>query len=95
MSFELAPAHMQPDQTAKPIEVILLTVKQAAEVLNVPTATIHRLANSGELQSVRIYNQLRIHSDDLLRFARTGSKKANAEGKLVESLSHVGLVVAQ
>jgi excisionase family DNA binding protein len=95
MSIYLAPPHMQPDQTAKPIEVVLLTVKQAAEVLQVSTAVIHRLVNSGELSSVRILNSLRVHSDDLERLVRTGTKKVNMEGKLVESLSHVGLVVAQ
>jgi excisionase family DNA binding protein len=92
--LELAPKHMQPDSTAKPVEVILLTVIQAAAALQVSQRTIFNLIDRGELETIRIGKSLRIHGDILRAFARRGTRK-NHEGKLIESLSPAGLVVAQ
>jgi excisionase family DNA binding protein len=89
--LELAPKHMQPDSTAKPVEVILLTVIQAAAALQVSQRTIFNLIDRGELDTVRIGKSLRIHSDTLQAFARRGTRK-NYAGVEVETLSPSGIV---
>jgi len=66
--IELAPAEMQPKQQ-EPINVYLLTVKQAAQVLQVTPRTIHAHLSTGALQSVKVGGSRRIWSDELLRFA--------------------------
>jgi excisionase family DNA binding protein len=93
--LELAPKNTQSDSAAKPVEVILLTVIQAAAALQVSQRTIFNLIDRGELDTIRIGKSLRIHSDTLQAFARRGTRKPNYEGKLIESLSPAGIVQAQ
>lgn len=70
--LELAPAAMQPSRDVAPIEILLLTIPQAARVLQISTRTVETLVSNGQLKSVTIGKSRRIFSDDLRDFARTG-----------------------
>jgi excisionase family DNA binding protein len=64
----------------KPIEVLLITTKQAAEFLQISERTVHSLIANRQLPSIKIGKSRRIFTDDLRTFARTGVdeiKKAN------------------
>jgi excisionase family DNA binding protein len=56
----------------KPIEVILVTAKQAAQILGVSERTIYNLMYVKALSSVKIGNRRRFHSDELKRLATHG-----------------------
>jgi excisionase family DNA binding protein len=56
----------------KPIEVLLITTKQAAEFLQISERTVHSLIASKQLPSVNIGKSRRIFTDDLRNFARVG-----------------------
>lgn len=49
---------------------VLLTYKQAGNVLNISERMIRRLADEGQLQAVRIGRAVRIHRDDLDAYAQ-------------------------
>lgn len=65
----------------EPIEVLLVTTKQAAQALQVSERTIFNLLASGRLPSVKVGGSRRIFTDDLKAFARAGveeiTKKAD------------------
>ncbi len=46
----------------------VLTVREAAQLARVGKNTMYALVNSGEIQSVRIGNQIRISRVELYRF---------------------------
>jgi excisionase family DNA binding protein len=49
----------------------LLTIEDAAQILNVSTKTVRRLIKAGDLPFVRIANKsIRIHSNDLEWYIR-------------------------
>lgn len=68
LGLELAPAHMQP-KPQQPVNVYLLTIKQAAAFLQVTTRTIHAHIATGALESVKVGGSRRIWSDELMKFA--------------------------
>ena len=63
-----------PNAGAAPIEVLLLTVPQAAQALQLSTRTIENLIASGQLKSLKVGGTRRIFSDDLRDFARVGAE---------------------
>jgi len=87
--IELAPKNMQPDHTVQPIEVLLYTVPQVAKMLQVSTRTVFHLIARGQLPTVKIGTSLRIFSDELLHFARTGTRRIAEACK--ESLAERGI----
>jgi excisionase family DNA binding protein len=56
----------------EPIEVLLVTTKQASDALQVCERTIFNLLASGQLRSVKVGGSRRIFTDDLRAFARAG-----------------------
>ena len=56
----------------KPVEVLLLTTKQASQALQVSERTIFYLIASAQLPSVKVGGSRRIFTDDLKTFARSG-----------------------
>lgn len=67
-TFQLAPAHMQPDPSAEPIEVVCMTPKRVAATLGVSTSTIQRLIERGILPHYFIAGECVVMSDDLDTF---------------------------
>lgn len=63
----------------QPIEVLLITAKQAAEFLQVSERTVHSLIANQQLRSVTIGKSRRIFTDDLKAFARVGIAKIEKE----------------
>jgi excisionase family DNA binding protein len=59
--------------TQKSIDVLLVTVAQAAQALQVSDRTIHKMIADGSLSSIQIRGSRRIHSDELRRLASTGT----------------------
>lgn len=55
--------------TQQPIELLLITVKQAAEALQVSQRTIWNLIERGDLWSVKIANTRRVPLDEIRRLA--------------------------
>lgn len=60
----------------KPVEIVSLTTKQAAQALQVSQRTIFNLIAAGKLPSVKINNTRRIAVDALRRLAKYGSEEA-------------------
>ena len=52
----------------------LLTVEEVAEVLRVSKMTVYRLAEKGELPSVRVGRSIRIVEDGLDMYLRRGGR---------------------
>jgi excisionase family DNA binding protein len=53
----------------------LLTVREVAGRLNVSTATVYKLANSGKLPHVRVANAIRVEPSDLVAFIQAGGER--------------------
>jgi excisionase family DNA binding protein len=83
-----------PNAGAAPVEVKLYTVAQAAAAYQLSERSIFRLIERGELSTVKIGSALRIHSDEIERFARTGTRE-NYAGVPVATLDPAGVVQAQ
>lgn len=56
-------------------ETVLLTAAEAARLLNVSPATVHRLIASGELPSFKIGALRRIHRDVALEWAASMTER--------------------
>lgn len=56
------------------VPVLLVTIKQAAEILAVCTRTIETLVADGQLASITIRGSRRIALDELKRMAHTGTR---------------------
>lgn len=54
------------------IEILLYTVLQVAHMLQLSRSTVINLVNNGHLPTIRIGGNVRIASDDLKAFAKTG-----------------------
>jgi len=81
---ELAPASMQPAQV-QPVNVLLITVKQAAEILGVSKQTIWALIRSGEIATVKVTGTAtRVWLDDLKAYAQRRTRRAYGSGKQPE-----------
>jgi excisionase family DNA binding protein len=63
------------DALKKPIEILLVTVTQAAQALQVSERTIWNLFHSGALPYVQIRGTRRIMLDELKQFASTGTQE--------------------
>lgn len=57
----------------KPIEVMLATVPQAAQLLAISERHVWALIKNGELPSIHIGGSRRVEVDELRRFATKGS----------------------
>ena len=66
----------------QPLEVILVTAEQAAQILGVSSRTIYNLMYANALSSVKIGNRWRFHSDELKRLAETGVEVITAAAKV-------------
>lgn len=53
----------------QPIEVLLVTARQAAQMLNMSERHVYNLMNRGLLRSVKIGGSRRFHADELKRLA--------------------------
>jgi hypothetical protein len=74
--MQLAPAHLQPDQTQKPILMQLITPRQCAEICQVDVEQIIGLVESGQLPGYRFNTgQIRIDLGDLRKFADAAKTK--------------------
>ena len=54
----------------QPVTIDFLTVKEAAEALRVSKMTVYRLTDSGELGSIRVGRQIRIHRDSFAAYLK-------------------------
>jgi len=70
--MELAPQRMQP-QPQPVIEVLLVTVKQASEALQVSERTVMTMIDTGKLDSVKIGDSRRIDIESVRKVAREGA----------------------
>lgn len=68
----LAPAELQP-KPLPVIDVLLVTIKQAAEALQVSERTVFNLLDNGSLESVTFGGARRIPIDSVRNLARTGA----------------------
>jgi excisionase family DNA binding protein len=68
-----------PQSTLPVIDFHLVTVKQAAEALQVSEKTIWNLMTAGKLSHVKIANTRRIPLDDLKRLATPGTAESYTE----------------
>jgi excisionase family DNA binding protein len=67
---------------------LLFSRKQAAEILDVSLASIQELLHRGLLRGIRMGNEVKIHRDELERFARKGAPQIWApkrDGKTVRA----------
>jgi excisionase family DNA binding protein len=69
----LAPANMQPDRNQPVIEVLLVTIAQAAQALQVSERTVFNLLDNGSLESVTFGGARRIPIESVRNLARTGA----------------------
>lgn len=72
MSIELAPKHMQPQPGAHFEDFRLVTIKQAADALQLSDRTIVHLMDADLLENVKIGAARRISLASLKRVAREG-----------------------
>ena len=56
-------------------EPLLVTVPEAAKMLQVSVATVWNLFSSGELAFVKIRGSRRVHVDELRRIAANGTQQ--------------------
>ena len=65
----------------------ILTMKQAAELLQVSTRTLHRMVKKGEVPSRQVGSQWRFHREQLKDWVRQGGSAqatARAQQELIE-----------
>lgn len=72
----------------QPINVLLITVKQAAEVLQLSERTVNTMIDTGKLESIKIGDARRIPLEAIRRIAANGcelptlaERAANSKGK--------------
>ena len=63
------------DALKKPIEILLITITQAAQALQVSEGTIWNLMRDGHLPFVKINGTRRIMLDELKQLASTGTQE--------------------
>lgn len=66
------------DKSAQPQDE-LLTVEQAAELLNLSKGTIYSKKSRGELPVMKQGKRLYFSKEELMRYLKAGRKKTNAE----------------
>jgi excisionase family DNA binding protein len=59
--------------TPEPLNIQLLTVPQAAEILGISKSLLYQLVSRGDVKSIRIGRLIRIKTEDLLQFLEEGS----------------------
>jgi excisionase family DNA binding protein len=69
-----------------PIQIVALTVKQAAQILHVSERSIWNFIERGHIQPVKFGRTTRILSDELMEFMRTGTEKVKAD--VIEALAN-------
>jgi excisionase family DNA binding protein len=57
----------------EPLDLQLLTVPQAAEILGISKSLLYQLVSRGDVKSIRIGRLIRIKMEDLLQFLEEGS----------------------
>lgn len=65
--------------TLPPVQVMLVTIKQAAEILNISTRTVELLISEGQLSSIKIRDSRRIALDELKRMAAHGTSYTTSQ----------------
>ena len=53
-----------------------MNVESVAKSLDVSETTVHRLVNRGELPAIRVGRQIRISTDDLIRYVNQSKIEA-------------------
>jgi hypothetical protein len=69
--------------TNHPVECVLVTVKQAAQALQVSEKTVWNLMTAGKLQYVHILGTRRIAVDELRRLSKYGSEEVVAAARRI------------
>lgn len=70
----LAAPEFQPDRNQSPIPLLLITVKQAADALQLSERTIFNLIDNRKLPSVTFGGSRRIDIEDVRKLAKTGAE---------------------
>lgn len=71
---------------------VLVSPKEAAQLLSVSLSTIMRLLRAGQIASIKIGKSRRIRSTDLLKFAQVGTNNTKQDSAAIRRAEDIAFL---